>query len=180
MTDDPRFYADPLLARFGVEPSPPRLPIEHVDELGDPDRRTVSPRVSLHAALLSYDVVSDDGSNVGRNHDGTVGTLPVGGHGEHGEESGFRQVGSLKLTPTVSVALEQTLDDGDESVSTRLGFGPSVINTVDGGDESVVVVGAGVGFDGSGSVTGTIGYQGSLLRDDGSDHAVDGRLRLHF
>ena len=75
--DDPRFFADPLLPEFGVEPSPPRLPIEHVDELGDPDRRTVSPRVSLHAALLSYDVISDDGSNVGRNHDGTVGTLPV-------------------------------------------------------------------------------------------------------
>ena len=40
-----------------------------------PDRRTVSPRVSLHAALLSLDVVSDDGSYVGRNHDGTVDTL---------------------------------------------------------------------------------------------------------
>jgi hypothetical protein len=87
--DDPRFFADPLLPRFGVEPSPPRLPIEHVDELGDPDRRTVSPRVSLHAALLSYDVVSDDGSNVGRNHDGTVGTLPVDDaeHAAHGAEA---------------------------------------------------------------------------------------------
>jgi outer membrane lipase/esterase len=90
------------------------------------------------------------------------------------------QVGSLKLTPTVSVALEQTLDDGDESVGTRLGFGPSVINAVDGGDELVVVVGAGVGFDVSGSVTGAIDYHGSLARDGGSDHAVVGRLRLHF
>jgi len=41
-------------------------------------------------------------------------------------------------------------------------------------------VGAGVGFDVSGSVTGVIGYQGSLARDDGSDHAVVGRLRLRF
>jgi outer membrane lipase/esterase len=90
------------------------------------------------------------------------------------------QLGNLKLTPTVSVALEQTLGDGDESVSTHLGTGPSVVNTVDGGDESVVVVGAGVGFDVGGSVTGAIGYQGALFRNDGSDHAVVGRLRLHF
>ncbi|HWM57418.1 MAG TPA: multicopper oxidase domain-containing protein [Pseudonocardia sp.] len=76
--------------RFGVEPNPPRLPLEHVDdELGQPDRRTVSPRVSLHPSLLSYDVVSDDGAFVGRNADSTVASRPDpelddgGGHGEH-------------------------------------------------------------------------------------------------
>ena len=52
-----------------------------------PDQRRVSPRISLHASLLSYDVVSDDGSNVGRNHDGTVAALdpPGGGHDIHAE-----------------------------------------------------------------------------------------------
>jgi manganese oxidase len=57
---------------FGVEPSPPRLPLEHLDELKRPDRRTVSSRVSIHASLLSYDVAKFDGSFVGRNFDTTV------------------------------------------------------------------------------------------------------------
>ena len=68
---------DPLLPRFGVEPSPPVLPLEHVDELLRPDRRTVTPRVSLHPSLLRYDVVSDDGAFVGANHDGTVAPLEL-------------------------------------------------------------------------------------------------------
>ncbi|MGR7027209.1 multicopper oxidase domain-containing protein [Geodermatophilus sp. URMC 62] len=80
-------FADPRLPDFGVEVSPPRLPIEHLDELGYPDRRRVSPRVSLHPSLLRYDVVSDDGANVGRNHDGTVAALdpPGGGHDIHAD-----------------------------------------------------------------------------------------------
>jgi manganese oxidase len=57
---------------FGVEPSPARLPLEHLDDLFRPDRRTVSTRVSLHASLLSYDVAKFDGSNVGLNFDSTV------------------------------------------------------------------------------------------------------------
>jgi manganese oxidase len=57
---------------FGVEPSPARLPLEHLDELFRPDRRTVSTRVSLHPSLLSYDVAKFDGSNVGLNFDSTV------------------------------------------------------------------------------------------------------------
>ncbi|MEV7650236.1 multicopper oxidase domain-containing protein [Kocuria marina] len=67
--------ADPHLPDFGPEVSPPRLPVEHRDELGRPDRRTVSPRVSLHPSLLLYDVVSDDGSYTGLNHDSTVAAL---------------------------------------------------------------------------------------------------------
>jgi hypothetical protein len=76
---------DPVLPPFGVEPAPPRLPLERLDELGNPSERTVSPRVSLHPSLLRYDVVSDDGANVGTNHDGTVGPLPAhdAGHGGH-------------------------------------------------------------------------------------------------
>jgi manganese oxidase len=57
---------------FGVEPSPARLPLEHLDELHRPDRRKVSPRVSIHASLLSYDVSQFDGSYVGLNFDSTV------------------------------------------------------------------------------------------------------------
>lgn len=76
---------DPLLPPFGPETNPPRLPLEALDDLGEPAGRTVTPRVSLHASLLRYDVTSDDGSNVGRNRDGTAGTLAVpadlGGHG---------------------------------------------------------------------------------------------------
>ena len=60
------------LPRFGVEPSPPRLPLEHLDAFGRPDRRTVTPRVSLHASLVRYDVSSADGAWVGRNPDQTV------------------------------------------------------------------------------------------------------------
>ena len=64
------------------------LPLEHVDDLSRPDRRTVTPRVSLHPSLLRYDVVSDDGAFVGVNRDGTVAALPgddgEGGHEEHG------------------------------------------------------------------------------------------------
>ena len=79
---------DPGLPRFAVEPSPPVLPLEHVDDLSRPDRRTVTPRVSLHPSLLRYDVVSDDGAFVGVNRDGTVAALPgddgEGGHEEHG------------------------------------------------------------------------------------------------
>ncbi|WP_305784528.1 multicopper oxidase domain-containing protein [Symbioplanes lichenis] len=63
----------PLLPDFNVEPSPPRVPL-------DEDQRTVTPRVSLHPALLRYDVVSDDGANVGRNHDGTVAARPPEEH----------------------------------------------------------------------------------------------------
>lgn len=85
------------LAPFDVEPSPPRLPLEHLDEWGRPDRRTVSPRVSLHASLLSYDVVSSDGSFVGRNTDGTVASPRAdeedgGGHGAGGHGAGGRVV----------------------------------------------------------------------------------------
>lgn len=57
---------------FGPEPSPARLPTEHRDWLGQPDRRTVSPRVSLHASLLRCNVSSEDGSFVGLNPDTTV------------------------------------------------------------------------------------------------------------
>jgi hypothetical protein len=78
--------SDPSTQPFDVEPSPPRLPLESLDELGNPDERTVSPRVSLHPSLLRYDVVSDDGANVGRNHDGTAGTLGQAEH-EHGAEA---------------------------------------------------------------------------------------------
>ncbi|MDB5688558.1 MAG: hypothetical protein JWL91_434, partial [Sphingomonas bacterium] len=69
---------------FGVEPSPPRLPLEHLDELYRPDRRTVSSRVSLHASLLRYDVGKFDGSYVGRNQDGTVAPRPRRGAGHAG------------------------------------------------------------------------------------------------
>ena len=79
----------PLDQPFGPEPSPPPLPIEHKDELGRPDRRAVSPRVSLHPNLVRYDVVTDDGSWVGRNHDSTVASLgrpdDHGGHLEAGQ-----------------------------------------------------------------------------------------------
>ncbi|WP_336650377.1 multicopper oxidase domain-containing protein [Kocuria rosea] len=80
---------DPRLPDFGPEVSPPRLPVEHRDHLGYPDRRTVSPRVSLHPSLLLYDVVSDDGSYVGLNHDSTVAALDVDGdaHVVHGDEA---------------------------------------------------------------------------------------------
>ncbi|MGL5930976.1 MAG: hypothetical protein ACRCY8_18745, partial [Dermatophilaceae bacterium] len=71
------------LPPFGVEPSPPRLPLEHLDEQGWPDERTVSTRVSLHPSLLSFDVRTDDGAYVGRNADGTVAAPrdATGGHG---------------------------------------------------------------------------------------------------
>ncbi|MCI0754880.1 multicopper oxidase domain-containing protein, partial [Teichococcus vastitatis] len=76
---------------FGVEPSPPRLPLEHLDELQRPDRRTVSSRVSLHPSLLLYDVEKFDGSHVGRNSDGTVPPRMEDGEHEgiHLEEPGI-------------------------------------------------------------------------------------------
>ncbi|GAA4866629.1 multicopper oxidase domain-containing protein [Actinomycetospora straminea] len=70
-------YEDPLLPRFGPEPHPPALPL-------DEHRRTVSPRVSLHPALLQYDVVADDGAHVGRNRDSTVRPLPLEEDHGHG------------------------------------------------------------------------------------------------
>ena len=80
---------NPQLPDFGPEVSPPRLPVEHQDHLGYPDRRTVSPRVSLHPSLLLYDVVSDDGSYVGLNHDSTAAALDVDdtAHVVHGDEA---------------------------------------------------------------------------------------------
>jgi len=69
--DDPDQEKDGRI-EFGVEPSPARLPLEHLDDLFRPDRRTVSSRVSLHASLLRYDVSKFDGSNVGLNFDSTV------------------------------------------------------------------------------------------------------------
>lgn len=63
---------DDGLIEFGVEPSPARLPLEHLDALSRPDRRTVSSRVSIHPSLLRYDVARFDGSHVGLNFDGTV------------------------------------------------------------------------------------------------------------
>lgn len=74
---------------FGPETAPPPLPIERLDRLGRPAERTVSPRVSLHPSLLRYDVVTDDGSWVGRNHDSTVASRqPRAGHGGHLETGG--------------------------------------------------------------------------------------------
>lgn len=77
---------------LGPETAPPRLPLEHLDELGNPDERRVSPRVSLHPSLLSHDVVSDDGAYVGRNRDGTVAPSDVDwldtGHGGGHDEGG--------------------------------------------------------------------------------------------
>ncbi len=70
-------YEDPLLPRFGPEPHPPALPL-------DEERRTVSPRVSLHPALLRYDVIADDGAHVGRNRDSTVRPLPLEEDHGHG------------------------------------------------------------------------------------------------
>ena len=46
LTDDKNQAAE--LPGFSVEVAPPRLFVEHRDELGRPDRRTVSPRVSVH------------------------------------------------------------------------------------------------------------------------------------
>ncbi len=79
------------LPPFRVETAPPRLPLEHLDALGDPDERRVSPRVSLHPSLLSYDVSGHDGAYVGRNHDGTVAALDVE-VGDHGGHEGGGQV----------------------------------------------------------------------------------------
>ena len=67
------------------------MPVERLDQFRRPTDRKVSPRVSLHPSLLSYDVVSDDGANVGGNHDGTIGTLDVSemrdaAHAGHGGE----------------------------------------------------------------------------------------------
>lgn len=85
---------DPRLPDFGPEVSPPRLPVEHRDHLGYPDRRTVSPRVSLHPSLLLYDVLSDDGAYVGLNQDGTVAALDVddGAHVVHGGHDAVNDV----------------------------------------------------------------------------------------
>jgi hypothetical protein len=69
-------FADPDLPPFGPERNPPPVPL-------DEDEREVSPRVSLHPSLLRYDIVSDDGAHVGRNHDSTVSALPVPLVGEH-------------------------------------------------------------------------------------------------
>ncbi len=79
----PEAEADSRVLPFGVEPSPPRLPLETLDELGRPVGRTVSPRVSMHPSLLLYDMVAHDGAYVGSNHDGTVAAIDVGprGHG---------------------------------------------------------------------------------------------------
>ncbi len=86
--------ADRYLPPFGPEVSPPRVPEEHRNHLGYPDRRTVSPRVSLHPSLLRYDVVSDDGSYVGLNHDSTVAALDVDptAHVAHGGHDGTDDV----------------------------------------------------------------------------------------
>jgi manganese oxidase len=78
--DDPNREEDGQI-EFGVEPSPARLPLEHLDNLHRPDRRKVSPRVSIHASLLLYDVDKFDGSYVGCNFDSTV--APQGKFGEH-------------------------------------------------------------------------------------------------
>lgn len=87
LNDDPAQAA--VLPRFSVETAPPRLFVEHVDELGRPDRRTVSPRISLNASLLRYDVRSADGSYVGRNPDQTVAPAPSrDDHGAHVEGAG--------------------------------------------------------------------------------------------
>jgi hypothetical protein len=84
-------WQDPTLPRFGPEVSPPRIPAERLDQFRRPSDRTVSPRVSLHPSLLSYDVVADDGTDVGYNSDGTIGTLDVAemrdaAHAGHGGE----------------------------------------------------------------------------------------------
>ncbi|WP_305058220.1 multicopper oxidase domain-containing protein [Actinomycetospora soli] len=81
---------DPALPRFGPEPHPPELPLEK--------DRLVSPRVSLHAGLVRYDVVSSDGSWVGLNHDGTIRPLGEspgahGGHAAEGEDGVARREG---------------------------------------------------------------------------------------
>ncbi len=78
--------ADPMAEPFGPEVNPPRVPVEHRDDNGYPVGRTVSPRVSLHPSLMLYDVVDDDGSYVGRNHDSTAGHLPLDApaHAGHG------------------------------------------------------------------------------------------------
>lgn len=72
------------LPTLDVEPSPPVLPLEHVDELGRPDRRSMTARVSLHPHLLRYDVHADDGAHVGTNRDGTVAALDRGRPGHEG------------------------------------------------------------------------------------------------
>ena len=75
---------------FGVEPSPARLPLEHLDDLGRPDKRKVSSRISIHPGLLRYDLEGSDGSDVGFNIDSTVGAglrSHAGGQGGHGESS---------------------------------------------------------------------------------------------
>lgn len=77
------------LPRFSVEVAPPRLFVEHLDEQDRPDRRTVSPQVSLHPSLLQFDVRGSDGSFVGRNPDQTVAPSRVPeAHGEHIEGAG--------------------------------------------------------------------------------------------
>jgi hypothetical protein len=85
---------DPRMLPFGLETNPPVLPLEKVDEkTGYAVGRTVSPRVSLHPGLLRYDVVTDDGANVGRNHDGTAGTLAVHADGHGG--AGHAEAGGI-------------------------------------------------------------------------------------
>ncbi|MFT4164931.1 MAG: multicopper oxidase domain-containing protein [Microlunatus sp.] len=77
------------LPPFSVEVAPPRLFVEHLDEQDRPDRRAVSPQVSLRPSLLQFDVRGSDGSFVGRNPDQTVAPAKVRErHGEQAEGAG--------------------------------------------------------------------------------------------
>lgn len=97
------------LPRFGVEPSPPRLPLEHLDALGRPDRRTVTPRVSLHASLVRYDVTAADGAWVGRNPDQTVEPRDPGG-----DERGHAAAGGEGDAPGRVVRRSHGSDDSGD------------------------------------------------------------------
>jgi manganese oxidase len=98
--DDDRDREEDGSIEFGVEPSPARLPLEHLDELHRPDRRKVSPRVSIHASLLSYDVAKFDGSYVGFNFDSMV--APRHRSGEHSDS----HMGEADMTSAVIHRME--------------------------------------------------------------------------
>ncbi|HYD97945.1 MAG TPA: autotransporter domain-containing protein [Alphaproteobacteria bacterium] len=91
-------------------------------------------------------------------------------------------LGGTVVSPNIRAALEHEFDDDPRTINTRLAGASAITGstTTNEPDRNVVRVGAGVAVQLGGALSGLIDYETVLGREDGSDHAITGKLKYAF
>ena len=96
------------------------------------------------------------------------------------QATGRFDTADARVTPEVRVRWDQRFGADDDRVTAALTSGQQIDSTVDRGDDGVLVVGVGLTLELPGGFSAQADYEGSLWRDDGTDHRAMGKLQFNF